>query len=801
MANRRDLHIGIDGDSRGFDRAFEDAEDAARGLDRELAKLERQQTAQERVSARAAVAVKRYGAEQDKAALSARKLGTEAKRAAEQAEQAQTRADAAAKAYERGLIDEAKALRAAARAEDATERAALKAAEAHRAAAHAADEQAQQERQLARDAALSAAAQRLAALKASGSIREHNALLGGLRNKYGDLSKTAVGGFEEITTLGQKAASGIEGLAQNVSVLGRSGPAALGLVAVALQLLPTLATAAGGAVALGLGGALALVAIKAQSSSADVQAAFAQLKSNVAGDLQEISKPFHATLLQVAADAQSAFESLEPALANAFAVMAPAISRFSREFAGSLSQLDPAIESIGRAFAAVLDTLGPQMGTIMHNIGTGIKAITDAVAANPEALANLVSGLSQIVRYVGDAIGLLIRYSDQINAVFKSFNIFAAGPIGWVTGLIFKAKDAFEGGHNAAKSFSESLMDIKPPAGTASAVSVQLAKDMTTLASSTSTAEDKTTALTDAFTRLLDPQLAAYQDTAKLNQGIVDLTDALAKSHGRLDDNSAAARGAKDAFAGLLGDAKAFAEDLLRSGDSLDTVQRKLAPYILSLYRAAGGNKQARALVDSFVRVLGLVPPKKSTTLYNNAAQQKKAIEAYQRQINALRGKRVDIYQVMHLTETQAYLNKRKNLLGYARGGLVHGYAAGGQVQSLAAGGPSGYVTGPGTTTSDSIMTRLSNKEFVVNAKATAANLPLLEAINSGGSMPVTAAAAMSGQSGGSSMPIDYDRLAGALVGAMRREGVGAAYLDGKAITDDVSRRIGRSADQRRRTG
>ncbi|WP_137188283.1 tape measure protein [Pseudomonas asiatica] len=42
-----------------------------------------------------------------------------------------------------------------------------------------------------------------------------------------------------------------------------------------------------------------------------------------------------------------------------------------------------------------------------------------------------------------------------------------------------------------------------------------------------------------------------------------------------------------------------------------------------------------------------------------------------------------------------------------------------------------GYVSGPGTGRSDSIPARLSNGEFVVNAKATARNRELLEAINS----------------------------------------------------------------------
>jgi hypothetical protein len=42
-----------------------------------------------------------------------------------------------------------------------------------------------------------------------------------------------------------------------------------------------------------------------------------------------------------------------------------------------------------------------------------------------------------------------------------------------------------------------------------------------------------------------------------------------------------------------------------------------------------------------------------------------------------------------------------------------------------------GYITGPGTATSDSILARLSNGEYVINARATARHRQLLEQINS----------------------------------------------------------------------
>lgn len=67
--------------------------------------------------------------------------------------------------------------------------------------------------------------------------------------------------------------------------------------------------------------------------------------------------------------------------------------------------------------------------------------------------------------------------------------------------------------------------------------------------------------------------------------------------------------------------------------------------------------------------------------------------------------------------------------------------------QSFASGG---FVTGPGSTTSDSIPAMLSDKEFVVNAKATARFRPQLEAINDGGGGEIFEAPASGGSNLGS---------------------------------------------------
>ncbi len=67
-----------------------------------------------------------------------------------------------------------------------------------------------------------------------------------------------------------------------------------------------------------------------------------------------------------------------------------------------------------------------------------------------------------------------------------------------------------------------------------------------------------------------------------------------------------------------------------------------------------------------------------------------------------------------------------------------------------------GKISGPGSSISDSILARLSDGEFVVNAEATSRFLPLLQAINSG-SLPGFANGGIAGFANGTESPINIE--------------------------------------------
>ena len=77
-------------------------------------------------------------------------------------------------------------------------------------------------------------------------------------------------------------------------------------------------------------------------------------------------------------------------------------------------------------------------------------------------------------------------------------------------------------------------------------------------------------------------------------------------------------------------------------------------------------------------------------------------------------------------------INKIKDGIGGALGGIGNALSHVPGLGFLGGHASGGYISGPGSGTSDSIIARVSNGEFIVNAQATQRNIGLLNAVNSG---------------------------------------------------------------------
>ncbi|MDI9885899.1 hypothetical protein QMZ92_16315 [Streptomyces sp. HNM0645] len=163
--------------------------------------------------------------------------------------------------------------------------------------------------------------------------------------------------------------------------------------------------------------------------------------------------------------------------------------------------------------------------------------------------------------------------------------------------------------------------------------------------------------------------------------------------------------------------AKALADQILRTPDK--TARLK-----------ANSDDLKAKLKDAQARLKN-APLDKQGKIRAEINQLKDAVAEAHRRMNTINGKIATTYITTVLRTVEERVQKP---LWRSRGGLVRG---------------------PGTETSDSIPTRLSDNEFVVNARQTKRYLPLLRAINAGqfnpgmAAVPPPRASAMTGGGGG----------------------------------------------------
>lgn len=236
----------------------------------------------------------------------------------------------------------------------------------------------------------------------------------------------------------------------------------------------------------------------------------------------------------------------------------------------------------------------------------------------------------------------------------------------------------------------------------------------------------------------------AASAAAKENAGALTMT------RGQLNLNTEKSRTAASALNDLAAKTDAATGAARDNGASWSTVngiyQRGRGELIKSAMQMGLTRDQAKRLADQILKTpdktarlkgnmedlqsklvharnqLARVPDSRKASVRARIDQLNAAIREAKRQLDAINGKTSTTYVVTQYSYVQK--GPGPHASGYvfkAQGGLVGG---------LAGGGP---VRGPGTSTSDSILTALSNGEFVHQTKAVDKyGLPFMEAINEG---------------------------------------------------------------------
>lgn len=259
------------------------------------------------------------------------------------------------------------------------------------------------------------------------------------------------------------------------------------------------------------------------------------------------------------------------------------------------------------------------------------------------------------------------------------------------------------------------------------------------MAGSAADAKKEVRELSDVLKALRGHAQTVAEANSNLEQSFDDAAKAAKEMKGglnatrtALDLNTQAGRDGQDALLGIVDAAYDTVEAMTEAGSSVGKVRERTMDARIEFIKAAEKmgltEKAAKKLADKY----GLIPDKIATTITVNNAQALAAVDAV-------------------LARWQGILNMPTAVLN------AHFGVTPPKTKKKAQGG---YVTGPGTGTSDSIPARLSNGEYVVKASAVKRyGLGMLNAINAGtaGSVAGTSgSAAMSaGAPGGFSFHIE----------------------------------------------
>ena len=431
------------------------------------------------------------------------------------------------------------------------------------------------------------------------------------------------------------------------------------------------------------------------------------IASKFLGFLTDVSKnkAVQDVLKTMADEGGAAFD----VLAGGLKVASPFLTELAHGFQAILEFATPFISEMGRVGSAIADALFPakgggDLGGPFTQLLTQVRQNKGAIQETARVFGNAVIDMTEVTLHSLPFITKLFR--ALADSVMLSLGVLvdgAAKAFGWVPGLGGKLKAAAKG----FDGFRDSVMRGMAKADK----SVQdLAKG--------------------ALPRL---------EKARLKLNISDWEAQIKTAKGQLTKvPSARNTYLKGHIKDLQDKVDAAKRKLATVNGKLVTVKGNARPFfdVIGAARAARIPTKVgpvKANAHSFFDVLGAVRaariPAKSGPIKANAG-------GFWATVRGLTGKVLGTSYI-NIQKTVTTVTKQFNPFGHARGGLARGFAGGGDVQAVPDGG---LMHGPGSGTSDSILTllgsgrvvRTSDSEFVVNARETAKHRRLLELINSG---------------------------------------------------------------------
>ncbi|MFC4124939.1 hypothetical protein [Nocardia rhizosphaerae] len=393
-------------------------------------------------------------------------------------------------------------------------------------------------------------------------------------------------------------------------------------------------------------------------------------------------------------------------------VVGPTLGPLFTAIGASIQQMAPSLGAIGATFAKTLTALLPDLATFIDALATGLEpvlpVIGELLSSLMTALTPLIGPLAEIAQIVGNALAqaftalepamgpLAGAFASLVGAVAPILPVIAEVISGLVQALAPALETIFDALGPVIKQFADAMLPVF---------------------------EELQPILADVAGQIGNALAAALVQIAPhipdLAQAFGDLVLAIAPMIPDL------ARIALELLPPFLDVVIAILPQIQKFIEALTwLVKNVIIPYVIPYVQQM--TDEIRTGLETVATVITTVREKVGAGIekmkeffgdLSNVVSEKwrgivTTIAKAVKQIGELLEKIPDIPGISSgVADTGKSMVAWAERNGAATGGLLHG---------------------PGTGTSDSFLIAASNGEYVINARATAANLPLLEAINSG---------------------------------------------------------------------
>lgn len=423
-----------------------------------------------------------------------------------------------------------------------------------------------------------------------------------------------------------------------------------------------------------------------------------------------------------------------------------------------------------------------------ERLGLSIESITDAYLGNSKAIDENIAKLEQIIKVKSEAAKYGIDDASFGENVREFFIGNDENEIGKLLGVNDKdlegaeklleilkaAKIGADAAQKASANYNKTNKDGKPAAQENAAAQKTLSDAMKVLADNTSTADQKIRALKDAQDALTGTRKTQREADEAAAAALLAFNEGLEQNGRAFDLASREGLSNRDNLERYIETLQDQYATNVALGMSEADAKKAYDEKIEAIYASATAMGVEKAKIDEIIETSGQIPTKIAIELQLNGLE---ATKAGFKEAMALAQSLVSQFGFDPSFAAKAAagnVDKNTSVAGNAaERAYIKQYKAGG-----------GYVSGAGSSTSDSIPARLSNGEFVVNARAASRNLPLLHSINNHGAGRMRSDGRMGFADGGQVSVTDSLKSTSAIITGISAQSSGVLALWGQAAAD-----------------